>query len=76
MNEWQRETREAIIGASVYLWSVDEKITFYKRIYKRHRLKKNVPICPSVNLNVGDLMRVITTLFVFVHAIRLCAVPE
>jgi len=76
VNEWQRETREAIIGASVYLWSVDEKITFYKRIYKRHRLKKNVPICPSVNLNVGDLMRVITTLFVFVHAIRLCAVPE
>jgi hypothetical protein len=39
---------------------VDEKITFYKQIYKRHRLKKNVPNCSFVNLNIGDLLRVIT----------------
>ncbi len=39
-----------------------KKITFYKRIYKRNRLKKNVPNCLSVNLNIGDLLRVITTL--------------
>jgi hypothetical protein len=41
-----------------------KKITFYKRIYIRHRLKKNVPNCSSVNKNIGDLLRVITTLFV------------
>jgi len=40
-----------------------KKITFYKRIYKRHRLKKNVPNCSSVNLNICDLLRVITALF-------------
>jgi hypothetical protein len=39
-----------------------KKITFYKQIYKRHRLKRNVPNCSSVNLNVGYLLRVITTL--------------
>ncbi len=48
------------IGVSVYLWSVNEKITFYKRIYIRHRLKKNVPNCSSENKNIGDLLRVIT----------------
>jgi hypothetical protein len=39
-----------------------KKITFYKQIYKRHHLKKNVPNCSSVNLNVGDLFRVNTAL--------------
>jgi hypothetical protein len=37
-----------------------KKITFYKRIYIRHRLKKNVPNWSSVNKNIGDLLRVIT----------------
>jgi hypothetical protein len=39
-----------------------KKITFYKRIYIRYRLKKNVPNCSSVTKNIGDLLRVITAL--------------
>jgi len=35
-----------------------KKITFYKQIYKRHRLKKNVPNCSSKSRDVGDLLRV------------------
>ena len=36
-----------------------KKITFYKRIYKRH-LKKNVPNCSSVNLKMSLFVESIT----------------
>ena len=56
-----RKTREAIIGASVYLWSVDEKNQFLQTNLHKTPSEKNVPNChSSVNLNVGDLLRVIT----------------
>ena len=51
------------IGVSVYfLWSVDEKNHFLQKNLQKTPSEKNVPNCSSVNLNVGYLLRVITTL--------------
>jgi hypothetical protein len=55
-----RKKREAIIGVSVYLWSVDEKKHFLQTNIQKTPSEKNVPNCSSVNLNVGYLLRVIT----------------
>jgi hypothetical protein len=57
-----RKTREAIIGVSVYLWSADEKNHFLQTNIQKTPSEKNVPNCSSVNLNVGYLLRVFTTL--------------
>jgi hypothetical protein len=56
-----RKMREAIIGASVYLWSENEKNHFLQTNLQKTPSEKNVPSCSSVNLNIGDLLRVITT---------------
>ena len=53
--------REAIIGASMYLWLVNEQNHFLQMNLQKTPSEKNVPNCSSVNLNVGDLLRVITT---------------
>jgi hypothetical protein len=55
-----RKMREATIGASVYLWSVD-KNHFLQTNLQKTPSEKNVPNCLSVHLNVGDLLKVITT---------------
>ena len=49
------------IGVSVYLWSVDEKNHFLQMNLQKTPSEKNVPNCSSVNLNVGYLLRVITS---------------
>jgi hypothetical protein len=54
-----RKTREAIIGASVYLWLVDEKYHFLQTNLQKTPSEKKNPNCSSVNLNVGDLLRVV-----------------
>jgi hypothetical protein len=55
-----RKLQEAIIGASVYLWSVNEKHHFLQTNLQKTPSEKKVPNCSSVNLNIGDLLRVIT----------------
>jgi hypothetical protein len=46
------------IGASVYLWLVDEKKHFLQTNLHKTPSEKNVSNCSSVNLNVSYLLRV------------------
>ena len=47
--------REAIIGASMYLWLVNEQNHFLQTNLQKTPSEKNVPNCSSVNQNRAAL---------------------